>query len=160
MTKSIEFSIGSVELTISFDTVDELKTALGQVEEIKKVLKENLSEASTEAPKAVRKDLQGFFDYQDGKLVMIKAPKTKADKVCLALYALDPDSAGIPPKEIARVSRVQNPSNSVLHNQSYKKYFRQLQNGDYVLTDKGLTHVTADIIGAEKEQNQVASTYS
>jgi hypothetical protein len=151
MVKSVEFKIGVVELTISFDTVDELKTALGQVEEIKQVLKESLPEASAEPAKTVRKDLQGFFEYEGGNLIMVKAPKTKADKVCLALYALDPDGAGVSPKEIGRVSRVQNPSNSILHNASYKKYFRRLKNGDYVLTDKGLTHVTTDILVVEAE---------
>jgi hypothetical protein len=158
MAKSVEFGVGSVKLTISFDTVEELKTALGQVEDIKKVLKESLPEASTEAPKTVRKDLQGFFDYEGGKLVMVKAPKTKADKVCLALYALDPDGAGVSPKEIGRVSRVQNPSNSILHNASYKKYFRQLKNDDYVLTDKGLTHITNDILKVAEGQEQDATS--
>lgn len=159
MAKSVEFGVGSVKLTITFDTVEELKIALGQVEDIKNVLKESLPEASTEPSKTVRKDLQDFFDYQDGKLVMIKAPDTKVKKVCLALYALDPDGAGIPPKEIARVSRVQNPSNSILHSPSYKKYFRQLKNGNYMLTDVGLAFVTNGIL-VTKEKEQNAEPYS
>ena len=76
MVKSVEFGIGSVKLTISFDTVEELKTALGQVDEIKQVLKEIVPEASTEAPKIVRKELQPFFDYEGGKLVMSRPPPT------------------------------------------------------------------------------------
>jgi hypothetical protein len=159
MAKSVEFEVGSVKLTISFNTVEELKAALGQVEEIKKVLKESLPEASTEPSKTVRKDLEGFFDYQDGKLVMVKAPETKVKKVCLALYALDPDGAGVPPKEIGRLSRVQNPSNSVLHSPSYKKYFRQLKNGNYVLTDVGLAFVTNEIL-VTKEKEKNAEPYS
>lgn len=34
MPKSVEFPVGSVKLTISFDTPEELKTALVDVEEI------------------------------------------------------------------------------------------------------------------------------
>ncbi len=156
MGKSVEFRIGSVKLAISFDSIDELKAALGQVEEIKKVLKESLPEESVEPSKTIRKDLEGFFDYHDGKLVMIKAPDTKAKRVCLALYAFDAD--GATPKEIASISHVQNPSNSILHNLSYKKYFRQLKNGKYVLTDDGLAYVTNNILTNPKEKKQDAST--
>lgn len=152
MPKSVEFSVGSVKLTISFDTPEELKTALGDVEEIKKILKEKLPEASTEPSRVIRKDLEGICDYHDGKLIMLRAPDSKGKKVCLALYAIDAD--GATPKEIATISHVQNPSNSILHNLSYKKYFRKLTNGKYVLTDVGLSFVTGTILPELKEKEK------
>lgn len=156
MGKSVEFGVGSVKLTISFDTLDELNTALGQVEEIKKVLKERLPEASAEPSKTIRKDLRGFFDYHDGKLVMTKAPHTRVKKVCLALYAIGAD--GTTPKEITTLSHVQNPSKSILHATSYRKYFRQLKNGRYVLTDEGLAYVTNEILTSPRENETNATT--
>lgn len=155
MAKSVEFEVGSVKLTISFDTIEQLRTALGQVEEIKKVLKDNLPEASTDVAKIVRKDLEGIFDYHAGQLVMLRAPSSKVKKVCLMLYAVG--SEGATPKEMTAVTKVQNPSNSLLHNVSYKKYFRKLANGKYVLTDVGLSFVT-DVILPEIKEDKVSAT--
>jgi|SRR5437870_9986113 len=156
MVKSVEFGIGSVKLTISFDTVEELKTALGHVDEIKQVLKEIVPEASTEAPKIVRKELQPFFDYEGGKLVMSRPPPTDIKKVCLALYALG--AGGAFPKDIGDLSNVPNPSNKVMHAKSYKKYFKKLTNGKYILTDAGYSFVANEILTKEKEENQGAET--
>jgi hypothetical protein len=156
MAKSVTFRVGTVKLTISFDTVEELKTALGQVEDIKKVLKESLPEASTEPSKTVRKELEPFFDYEGGKLVMSRPPPTNIKKVCLALYALNADGAF--PKEIGDLSRVQNPSNSVMHAPIYEKYFKQLKNGKYVLTDAGYSFVANEILTKPKEEKQDAET--
>jgi intein/homing endonuclease len=152
MGKSVEFSIGSVELTISFDTVDELKTALGQIEEIKAVLKERLPEASAEVNKTMRKDLEGFFDYHARQLVMLKAPESKAKKVCLMLYAVGAE--GATPKEITSVTKVQNPSKNLLHNRNYKKYVRKLSRGKYALTDVGLSFVTDVILPELKKEKK------
>ena len=155
MGKSVEFALGSVKLTITFDTTDELKTALGHVEEIKKALKESLPDATTEATKTVRPQLQPFFDYDGGKLVMSRPPPTNIKKVCLALYVLGPQ--GALPREIAALSNIQNPSKDILHNASYKKYFRQLTNGRYVLKDEGYSFVTNSILTMTKEENQDAT---
>lgn len=156
MAKSVEIGVGSVKLTISFDTVEELRVALGQVEEIKNVLKENLPEALAEPIKPLRKELEPFFDIDGGKPVMSRPPPTKIKKVCLALYAWGP--AGALPSEIASLSNVQNPSNSVLHNPSYKKYFKQLNSGKYILTDAGFSFVTKEILTEPKEEKQDATS--
>ncbi len=152
MTKSVELEVGKVKLTISFDTPDELRTALGDLDEIRNILKEKIPEASAEPTKAIRKDLEGIFDYHESKLIMLKTPDTKVEKVCLALYAIDAD--GATPKEIGIVSHVHNPSQSILHNHTYRKYFRQVRDGKYVLTDVGLDYVTNTILPELRKRDQ------
>jgi predicted small secreted protein len=143
MTKSVEIGVGNVKLTISFNTPDELTTALGEVEEIKKILKERLPEASAEPVKIMREELKDICDV-DGKYVIFKkSPYKKIDKVMLAIYAYG-TSASV--DEIRRTTGILDPSGDVINPGASRKYFLSLGKKIYGLSDLGIQTVTEKII--------------
>lgn len=145
MSKELRIRRGDVELAIRFDTKEELVERLGDYEEITKIVQEKLG-VSLEQKRTTRKDLEGIIEVDNGKLILVKAPKSKVEKVCLVLYAIGSD--GATPEEITAISHVPNPSRNILNNGSYKKYFRKIARGKYVLSDVGLSHVTNTILPA------------
>jgi hypothetical protein len=122
MSKELRIKRGEVELAVYFNNKEELIERLSDYEEIIKIIKEKVGD-SFEPVKTIRKDLEGIIAFENGKRVLVKAPKTKAGKVCLVLYSIGSD--GATPEEISMASHVNNPSRSILHNRYQKKTGKQ-----------------------------------
>lgn len=155
MSRELRITKGDVELAIHFNTKEELTEGLSDYEEITKIVQEKLG-ISLESKRTVRKDLEGIIEVNNGKMILVKAPKLKVEKVCLALHAVGED--GATPSEVAAISHVQNPSRSILTSTVYKKYFRRTPRKKYVLSDQGLYFTTNTIIPELKGDTKNATT--
>ncbi|MEM3112536.1 MAG: hypothetical protein QXY90_05805 [Candidatus Anstonellales archaeon] len=143
MSKELRIKKGDVELSIHFDTKEQLKERLEDYEEISKIVEERLG-VSFESKKTIRKDLEGICDFEGNHVVLIKSPSSKVKKVCLVVYAHGP--AGATLEQIAAGSGISNPSRKVINNAGNMKYFRNLAKGKYALSDVGISFVTSEIL--------------
>lgn len=143
MSKELRIKKGDVELSIHFDTKDQLKEGLNDYEEILKIVEERLG-VSLASKKIMRKDLEGICDFSGNHIVLIKSPDSQVKKICLALYAYGPSGATL--EDMTATTGISNPSSNVLSIKGYKKYFRKLSKGKYALSDIGISSVTDEIL--------------
>jgi hypothetical protein len=142
----ISVNIKGVQVTIPFDTLEELETRLSAIDigRLEQLLVTRLGESVLGAPKS-KPGFEGLYAKgPDGLPQLLKAPKSEIQAVALSLFAAEPRhlSSG----EITKVSGVKEAGRKYLSSGSYKRLFLRDQEGNYGLSHEGRKLVINTIV--------------
>lgn len=142
----ISLNIKGVQVTIPFETLDELETRLKAIDfvQLEQLVTTKLGEGVLQAPKT-KPGFEGLYAKgPDGLPQLLKAPKSEIQSVALSLFAAEPKhlSSG----EITKVSGVKDAGRKYLSSGSYKRLFLRDAEGNYGLSHEGKKLVINTIV--------------
>ncbi len=148
------------EISITFQTTDELRDALQSLEEQVNTIQEMTKRIAPPPPRTAKPGYENAYRFNsNGDLERLYTPKFNHELVALVLFAYDPEPLSA--KEIERITLITEVARMVLGTRQNKKFFRKVDD-KYRLTPDGFTLVkerigdvlarSAGTVPAEPEQ--------
>ncbi len=146
MAFQLSVNIKGVQVMIPFETLQDLETKLSSIDfrELEKLVTSKFGEGVLEPPK-VKPGFEGIYTKDaSGLPQLLKAPKSEAQAVALALFAAEPRH--LTTGEISKVSGVRDAGRKYLSSGSYKRLFLRDPEGNYGISHEGRKLVVNDVI--------------
>lgn len=141
--KEARIRTGFGEISITFETTDELRDALQNLEEQVAVIQEMTNRITLPQPRSAKPGYETAYCFSsNGDLELVYIPKFRNEIVALALFAYHPECISM--ADIKRFTGITNVSGLVLALPQNEKFFRKVDD-KYGLTDAGLKLVQARI---------------
>jgi len=124
------------EISVTFQTTDELRDALQDLEEQVNVIQEMTNRIAPPLPRTAKPGYENAYRFaSNGDLELVYIPKFRNEIVALVLFAFHPECISM--ADIKRFTGITNVSRLVLALPQNEKFIRKVDD-KYGLTDGGL----------------------
>jgi hypothetical protein len=112
------------EISISFQSTDELKVALQDLEQQISIIQEAVRKFAPPPPRTAKPGYESAYRFTpNGDIELLHRPQKRPARVALVLYAYDPQHLSIP--EIERLAGIRGVYDVVLKLKQNKRYFQK-----------------------------------